>query len=67
MLHKSILAKERQITEAQREKEREEKRVIVMEKKLKPYKIEVANLFYLAKKLNDEEVRIEVICYRWTE
>ena len=63
----SILTNARMRAQAQREKERYEKRVAEMAEKLMTYKIEVANLFYLARRLRDEEGRLAQMCVRLDE
>ena len=58
-MHNSILGKASQIDEAQRE-ENEEKRVLEIAEKLMSCKYEAANLYYLARRLRDQEGRLEV-------
>ena len=56
-MHNIILGKASQIDEAQRE-ENEEKRVLDIAEKLMSYKYEAANLYYLARRLRDQQGRL---------
>ena len=58
-MHNIILGKASQIDEAQIE-ENEEKRVLDIAEKLMSYKYEAANLYYLVRRLRDQEERLEV-------
>ena len=51
----------------EREKEAEERRMVIMAGMLATYKKEVANCAYLAKFLRQEEERLEMLGYRLQE